>query len=67
MKKTQIIRNNAKLQGGKKPPKPREYDRANDVTRPGELVGPPNLDACGSCYKEVSPANCSDCRKVMRD
>jgi hypothetical protein len=65
MKQTQFIRNNARLRGGKKPPKPKEFDRADDVMRPGELVGPPNLEACRSCYKEVSPHNCSDCAKVM--
>jgi hypothetical protein len=67
MKQTQIIVNQTRLKGGKKPPRPKEYERADDVMRPGELVGPPNLDACGSCYKEVSPHNCSGCRKILHD
>jgi hypothetical protein len=34
MKRTQFIRNNAKLQGGKKPPKPKEYPQADDIYAP---------------------------------
>jgi len=32
--RTQIIQNNTRLPGGKKPPKPKEYDRAYDIYAP---------------------------------
>jgi len=32
MKQTQFIRNNARLRGGRKSPKPKEFERAADVT-----------------------------------
>lgn len=67
MKQTQIIMNQSRLKGGKKPPTPREYDRADEILRPGELIGPPNLDACKDCYKVVSHLHCSDCGKIQHD
>jgi len=34
MKRTQIMMHQAKLQGGKKPPKPKDYPTADDIYAP---------------------------------
>jgi ribosomal protein L32 len=57
-KKTQIMMNQSRLPGGKKPPRAREYPRADDVFSPGPLT------ACDTCGKEISPHHCDDCPLV---
>jgi hypothetical protein len=61
MNRTQLIRHNAKLPGGKKPPRAKDYERADDVFRPADL------NACDRCPKEVAPHHCEGCRKIQHD
>jgi len=56
MKQTQFIRNNARLRGGKKPPKPKEFERAEDVT-------PPPVRRNQSQAKEIE--KCPKCGQVF--
>jgi hypothetical protein len=56
MKKTQFIQNSARLQGGKKSPKPREYERADDVYSPAKLSARENQKPL-DCHEMVQVLN----------
>ena len=66
MKQTQFIRNNAKLQGGRKSPKPKEYERAEDIlpVRPSRnaRIAEKQIDrALGHCVDLQIEDKCPKC------